>query len=506
MFLPLFPPVSRALFPYLTIVGNNAILFPHRFRLGRVLLRFPSTYAQGLKNWWETPDNYVRSLDWGRRFLEKGPSLARWLLDSHLGDFEKFAFYVDPKWDRREEVLRGRTQFLETLRNLAGPRLKKTKPPEAKRRLNRFLSEVESYLAVPDPYCRPSRARIELTDDCNLRCRKCPQSVWKWKRRDDGERMVEQGKTLYPWIDFLDLTSIGEVFLSSHFESFLESVPAHVHTYLNTNGILMDDEQRKILLRHPPSELHVSLDAATQETYKIVRGSRSFDRIVENCRKLAEEKAQAGLSRPRLYINTALERCNLHELPQLLRLAADLKFQGVLAEYLTIWRPEDRDYSVYWVREACCEVMEKADVLARELGVEFHHYSPPYAPDPNLDLSEVICKEPWQVIHLRATGTVTTCCLQAEEYEFPEDSSWEEVWDGPAYGKFRTRVNSKGEDAPSICRDCFMVGKVAPGDPRFTLLDEAFARHGTEESKHVYLVEKEPPRNAFASDSSRVSA
>lgn len=400
-------------------------------------------------------------------------------LQYRIASLERFGLWKGEEWRTNREVEAARRSFLAGLRESVGPRLKSMENSDDRRRANQWLGRIEARLGVVDPYCRPTRARLELTDACNLRCPMCPQSFWEWDRNYAEDWVLDRARSLYPWLTLLDYTSFGETLLSPLFKKALAEAPRHAHTVLITNGLLVNDEMAEFLVGNHLMELHVSIDAACREVYKSMRGVDAFERVVENCKRLVAAKKRLGKSSPTLVFNFTLNRKNIGELVPLIRLAGDIGFQRVHSNYLMVWVTEQRQDSVYWIRDQACETIDEADRTAREVGVEYLHPPKPLQEHEGVGRFETFCPEAWEFIHLRAVGRVTVCCMSAEEYEAPPTVSWEDVWDSPAYQDFRRRVNLPGDDAPPLCRNCFYGRNVQPGDARFHFFDKALAEHVT---------------------------
>jgi MoaA/NifB/PqqE/SkfB family radical SAM enzyme len=453
-----------------------------------------SSLLEGLKaRFWsglEQPEGYIRSLRWLVPLVSQEWLWSDRRLLHRLASLERIAFWKGEEWRSDGDVEQTRKVFLRALREVAGPRLKLIVDEGDRRRVNQWLAKVEARLGVIDPYCRPTRARLELTDACNLRCPMCPQSFWEWDRNYAGDWILERARSLYPWLTSLDFTSFGETLLSPLFKKAVREAPAHTHTLLITNGLLVNDEMAAFLCSHHISELHVSIDAASQGPYLAMRCVDGFDRVVENCRRLVKARLQTGRGSPTLVFNFTLNRKNIEELVPLIRLAGEIGFQRVHINYLMVWTSDLRGDSVYWIRERTCEVIDHAERVAQEVGVEFFHPPRPLKEHEGVERFERYCPEAWEFIHLRAHGRLSVCCMSADEFEVPEGMDWEEVWDSPAYQDFRRRVNLPGDEAPPLCRNCFFGRNIQPGDPRFHFFDEALSEHVTGSPKDPYLRER----------------
>lgn len=424
----------------------------------------------------ETPERTIRTFQMAAHLLRQPWIWTDRRLLHRLGTLERLGLWRVQEWRDDEPVRRARHDFFAAFRDLAGPRLKSIPDWPERRRLNSFLAKVESHLGVPTPYCRPTRARLELTDACNLRCPMCPQGFWDWKKNYAEEWLLDRAASLYPWINEIDLTSLGETMLSPYFNQCLERLEPHLMVQLVTNGLLVNDRNALLLAKHI-TELHISIDAAKTETYRKMREVESFPKVLENSRRIVRFKKEVGRGLPVLVFNFTITQKNLEDLPDVIRLASEIGFDRVHANFLSVWVPSLNQDSVYWIRERACEVLDECDELARSLGVEFLHPPKPIPEHEEQSDFHRFCAEAWEFIHLRAEDKITVCCMGAEEYHAPQGADWEAIWDGPAYQSFRKKVNLPDEFAPPLCRNCLFGRDVKPGHPRYHFHEKAVAEH-----------------------------
>src|SRR5204863_8321733 len=81
-------------------------------------------------------------------------------------------------------------------------------------------------------------------------------------------------------------------------------------------------------------ELHSSIDGATAETYERIRVRAHFDRIVRNLEGLVEARRRLDSPTPRIRMVVVAMRQNLHEFPDLVRLAHRLSIDSVFVQHL----------------------------------------------------------------------------------------------------------------------------------------------------------------------------
>ena len=176
----------------------------------------------------------------------------------------------------------------------------------------------------------PVMGTIELTANCNLRCRHCYLLP-----RDPCPDLL----SAEDWIRILDaLAGVGclwlgitggeplsrpdfpRIYREAHQRGFLIT--------LLTNGTLLDDATADLLADHPPMAVEVSLYGASPETCREVTGSAfAFDACLAGVRRLMARNVQVVLK-------TTLTRDNVDDLPAMEALARELglsfRFDGVL--------------------------------------------------------------------------------------------------------------------------------------------------------------------------------
>jgi len=114
----------------------------------------------------------------------------------------------------------------------------------------------------------------------------------------------------------VSLYGLGEPFLDRDYFKKVEFIRSFgTEVILSTNGVLMDEERRRDILRTGLRGLGISLDAVTEETYSIIRPPGGFNRIVENLKALVALRNERHSQRPLIALSFAMMRQNLHEVP-----------------------------------------------------------------------------------------------------------------------------------------------------------------------------------------------
>lgn len=192
------------------------------------------------------------------------------------------------------------------------------------------LSRLNSQIATEPPPAYNGRGKLlslselkecwfHLTNECNLACRHCLFGASPGKKEAISAELLKQGLTEARNLGCtLFYFTGGEPFVYPDFLSIIRELLADsaVHVVVLTNGLLLENyiEDLKSL---PKDRLHlqISIDGL-KESHDHLRGSGSFDRLLDNLSLLREAEIPATLS-------VAVSSTNVDELPDIVSLAAE---------------------------------------------------------------------------------------------------------------------------------------------------------------------------------------
>jgi len=208
--------------------------------------------------------------------------------------------------------------------------------------LNSFLNGGKDYWdIVPkehlDRKLQSTDMHIGFSYDlsCNLQCPSCRDGLIMWDPNDPLDANGQQVKHIHEKVKelvtvlatqhskiSLNITGSGDAFASPIYWEYLVElsntvIPGNIHINLKTNGIMMTEEnwiKIKPLWKHI-HYIEVSVDAATEEAYKIVRKNGNFKRLKNNLDTL--DKMVLDGCFPKLYkwqSNIIVQRDNFRDL------------------------------------------------------------------------------------------------------------------------------------------------------------------------------------------------
>ena len=188
------------------------------------------------------------------------------------------------------------------------------------------------------------------------------------------------------------------------------------------------------------------------ETFERLRRGANFDRWQQFVRQFLDEKKQPPSHALTVAANVVVSRENIDELSEIVRLVAELGFDGV--SFLDVIPIDDVAAAMCPPATAAAAAARKDALrLARRLGLRtfrfYRHARVPPQALPN-------CLQPWEHLFIRAGGDVAPCCAV-----FGSDTAivmgnllrqeFHEVWHGEPFRTFR-RTSMLGTNP--LCRVC----------------------------------------------------
>lgn len=186
---------------------------------------------------------------------------------------------------------------------------------------------------------------------CNLQCPSCRDNLifWDYKNPEDhdGQRIKKIHDKVKDLISVLvtqhkrvslNITGSGDAFASPLYWDYLvelsqSDIPDNIVVNLKTNGVLMTRENLELIKPLWPyiGYIEVSVDAATEEVYKIVRKNGNFKKLQKNLASL-DELIAAGWF-PKMHVwqtNLIVQRDNYKDLKAFVEWQLTLKSKPLI--------------------------------------------------------------------------------------------------------------------------------------------------------------------------------
>lgn len=225
----------------------------------------------------------------------------------------------------------------------------------------------------------PLRMVFEFTGACNLHCFMCGCEMAREKLRDHGVKRFTMdvsafrlwADTAFPHIQIVNPTLSGEAFLLPYFDELIEKVAQYsCRLDITTNGMLMKGERLRKALPHM-GQLTISFDGASKETFDYIRIGADFNVVMQNMKELQRLRHELGLvDKFGLSLHCTILRENVHELPQIVEIAAAHDIPLVSGVFLIVYEQALLGSSPLHEPQKVNEALAAARERGRELGVE----------------------------------------------------------------------------------------------------------------------------------------
>ncbi len=301
--------------------------------------------------------------------------------------------------------------------------------------------------------------QIQITSRCNLRCPLCTKNAFasEWVDGDMDMATYNAVAAAFPYLRQVYLDAWGEPLLHPRIWEMADIArAAGCSVGITTNGTLIDREVAGRLVKGV-DVVGISIDGATAAIYEKIRRGAKFEEVVANVRLLAGARKELRPGRlPLISLLFLKNSRNIHELPAMLDLAAELGADEIIASNLTfVAKPEFESWKAYSLQAPSPEylsIIDQARLRAKSLGLNLRIYPP----GPK---RVAYCEaKPLEELHITWDGYVSPCVYltlplkngfitkvhEGEAYWIPvcrfgnvKETSLLEIWNSEAYKKFR---------------------------------------------------------------------
>jgi MoaA/NifB/PqqE/SkfB family radical SAM enzyme len=284
---------------------------------------------------------------------------------------------------------------------------------------------------------------IDPCSICNLRCVFCPTGQHRGSRTQTKMSFKQFKKIidkLGPYLIFIEFCNWGEPLLNPELANMIlytkkYSIKNRISTNLHLN---LNYEEIENILTSGIDWMTVSIDGASQETYEIYRRGGNFGVVIENLKSVVKIKKELGLKLPHIHWQFLVFKHNEHEIEKAKILAKEIGVDsiGFTAPYCSIeWASTIEEYNRYK------KIDEKIDYKTRE----------------------ETCNWLWDGITINSNGSISPCCSVEDEKDdfdnFFEKPFWK-IWNGKKYRIARKFVRDRKltKENNIICLKCDHIG------------------------------------------------
>ena len=211
----------------------------------------------------------------------------------------------------------------------------------ARAAVKRGLSKTIPKLLIEFPALNalPCELMIEPTSVCNLRCPLCSNKSLK---RKHGGMSLENFKTVLdkagPQVKKIVIGLTGEPLLNKEVWKMIKEARSRgIFVEMPSNLVLLDNYDMKEVIGADLNKLIVSMDGASEKTYKKYRVRGDFKRLVKNVKELCKAKEKAGAKNPEVVIQFLVMKHNKHEINSIEKLAREMHADVLSLKNTMLW-------------------------------------------------------------------------------------------------------------------------------------------------------------------------
>lgn len=313
--------------------------------------------------------------------------------------------------------------------------------------LNANLKELCYNYAAPSVLrTHPRVHAIEVTNFCNLDCAMCPRRRMKRKLgfMDLGlfRKIAHECDcaTEQPWLHLW-----GESMTHPDIIRMIEYAAGRsLRPSLSSNVTFIKAEHVEALVRSGLFKLIISIDAASEETYRRVRRKGRFSRVVENAHRLLDARARTDSP--------------LRIVTQLIQMKAN--------------EEEVEAFRDYWLDAGADAVYIKGFGRWGRQRDRWEDLDP--EPTGSTPDAAVVCRAPWDSVVVLWDGRVSICCFDYDGKmvmgNVGTESLWT-IWNSRRYWALRQSFLA-GDYANPLCANCNEYAQLTGAhrrDPLFLL-------------------------------------
>ncbi len=287
----------------------------------------------------------------------------------------------------------------------------------------------------------PLHIDFELNYSCNLKCITCPHGIpgapepsYARDKMDFSlfKTIIDEG--VQKDLKAIRLSQLNEPLLRKDLPDFIDyaKTAGVIDIMINTNAMLLDRETVHRLMEAGLTQLKVSIDAATPETYNKIRIGGDYDRVIRNVKEFIKIRQQLKSRLPILRVSFVKTADNVHETQKFLDTWENVADYCAVSDYSN-WVEEDPDSEAKF---AAGQPVTHA---------QFH------------------CEQPWLRATVFANGDIIPCCAEYFRYQPVgnlREQGLEQVWTSPKLQALR-QLHKKGDwENHPLCKKCILNSSI----------------------------------------------
>ena len=286
--------------------------------------------------------------------------------------------------------------------------------------INWSLHNPNKSLIVPFP----TNLMLELGNRCNLHCVICPREYQYGKAMDQGFMPLENVYAiideLYPYLDSIGLTGLGETLLYPQLMEVLQYIKSkrkNIIITISTNANFMGCVEKIKPLLPYIDNVQFSVDGIG-DVYEKIRPNTHFDDIANNIRQIIS----LGKSSSIFMLNMVITRENYQDVSKVVSFAKSIGIEYINFNRINLASISEIDHEDYHQFFHSHEYLDTISIL-KALKQSFPGITLPDASDTKGEFKN--CNFMWKHQYITWNGFVVPCCAKP----FPKEMNFGNVFD-----------------------------------------------------------------------------
>ncbi len=194
---------------------------------------------------------------------------------------------------------------------------------------------------------------LELTTKCNFSCITCIRNAWLRNPDDMNDDILDKILHELPKLATNELKTVqlggfGEPMVHPRFFEVVTRVKElGLKLEFITNGYYLTPQNVDKLIDLKVDKIIVSMDAPREKEYQQIRKNSDFNLLLENLEYIYNQKRKYRTNNPHLWFEFVAMQSNYHLLPNLVRLAGQLRVDSVIVTNLLPYTEDMIDEVLY---------------------------------------------------------------------------------------------------------------------------------------------------------------
>lgn len=316
--------------------------------------------------------------------------------------------------------------------------------PIRKKIVNFLLVNISKKFKLTKIRGYPLTLMIEPTNICNLKCPLCPTGAGLIKRKKgfltfyNFKKVIDE---IGDYIIHLRLWNWGEPLLNKDiFRIISYAKKKEIFTNLSTNSHFLNKEIAKKLIKSKLDELIISLDGASEETYKEYRKGGDFKKVIDSIKFLVNEKNRLNKKLPYINLQFIIMKHNEKEIDKIKNLAKKINVDELSFKTVGIMN--------YFSNEDIKKYLPDEGIYSRYI-IKNNKLTPKRK-------IKNWCDFLWGEMTINWDGDAVPCCFDMNNlHVFGNvfNQRVKEVWNNKNYINFRKMI-LKNKKEITLCKEC----------------------------------------------------